>query len=274
MLFVLAQGRHLRSTRGGRSRPSRLRRLLDSWVLALAVALAAHAGLIWGIGYQPVPPPAPLMSFALLPGPPGASGPPGGLAGLDEEIALPAPEAPAEITPPAPEPIDPATTEVTHVLPDRTADRQRVIAAVRQSDRVREVLAGLDDLPEPTAAPVAPWGLGGAAGWTGSGTWSGGSARGDPELARWALAVIGLIREEFQPLPAVVSANPGIHAEYVLEFDPRTGAVVGYAPWTPSGNRSYDGAVERALSGVPTIPLPPPHCRAMIGSRLLVTFEP
>ncbi len=184
------------------------------------------------------------------------------------------PEAPRPETPPdAPPPPrqsdlvvpEPEPDPQPQGSPDRTSDRQRVLDELDRERQRREAIEGARDReatdPDSTATETTRAGVG--------------PARGDPELARWQARVEEMFRDEFRPLPAVVSANPGIRAEYYVDFDPRTGRVTGFAPAEKSGNPSYDAAAERALRNIQSIPPPPERFReSFAGRRLLIEFVP
>lgn len=101
-----------------------------------------------------------------------------------------------------------------------------------------------------------------------------GATRADPALAKYMASVEALFNAQFKPLKPVVDANPGIEAQYNVDFDPKTGKVLRWSPYKPSGNRSYDAAVERAIEAVPTVPLPPAKFTDQVGSRFTITFLP
>lgn len=182
------------------------------------------------------------------------------------------PDVPTPATPPEPPPPrqsdlhlpDPEPEPQPRGAPDRSADREKILREMERKARIAAALEGAKDreATDPTSTADETTSTGGA------------TARGDPELARWHAKVQAIFNQAFNPLPTVVAANPGIEASYNIDFDPVTGEIEGYSPHRPSNNDSYDGAAERAIVSIRTIPPPPERFRDVVGRRLTITFAP
>ncbi len=148
--------------------------------------------------------------------------------------------------------------------PDRSAERE---ALMRELDRKRALEAALEGTrdreatdPNSTATETIRAGTG--------------TMRAEPELARYMMTVETLFNDHFKPLKPIVDANPGISADYHVDFDPDTGRILGFSPYKRSGNASYDAAVERAIQAIANVPLPPAKYRDIVGSRFTINFVP
>lgn len=99
-------------------------------------------------------------------------------------------------------------------------------------------------------------------------------AAGDQELARYIDSVRKLFMANFAPLPALVSANPGLKCTILVRVDPETGAVTGYEIVKSSGNESFDKSAEAAVQAVPNVPLPPEKYREGAKDGYRIVFTP
>lgn len=95
----------------------------------------------------------------------------------------------------------------------------------------------------------------------------------DPEWARYVARVQQLFRERFRPLQAITQANPGIRCRIRIEVD-GDGRIVAHVVAESSGISAYDGAAERAVQEVGTIPPPPPRYRDLMAQGYVVNFVP
>ena len=95
----------------------------------------------------------------------------------------------------------------------------------------------------------------------------------DPELARYVQRVRDLFMARFNPLQTVAQQNPKIVCALRVRFDMDTGRVTSWEWIRRSGNPSWDGAAERAVEAVPTVPLPPEKHRDRFVSGYIVQFD-
>jgi outer membrane biosynthesis protein TonB len=153
-------------------------------------------------------------------------------------------------------------------VPDRTTERTALLEQLERQRLMQEAIEGAKTRaatdPDSTATEsISTGGVG---------------AHADPELARWMQSARKIFEDEFEiqklTVKRVADADPGIKAEYNVDFDPETGRVLGWSPFRPSGNPVYDAAVERSIQAVSTIPLPPEKYKDTVGSRLTITFLP
>lgn len=101
----------------------------------------------------------------------------------------------------------------------------------------------------------------------------GSGAIADPELARYVQRVRDLFMRKFNPLPTIAEQNPDIEAVVRVRFDLDTGKVVSWDWASRSGNPSWDGAAERAVEAVTTVPLPPARHRDKFNNGYLIRFN-
>lgn len=95
----------------------------------------------------------------------------------------------------------------------------------------------------------------------------------DPELARYSQRVRELFMSRFNPLPTLAEQNPDIGCQIMVRFDLDTGQVTSWSWVSRSGNPSWDGAAERAVEAVTTVPLPPERHRAKFVNGYLIRFN-
>lgn len=146
---------------------------------------------------------------------------------------------------------------------DRSTDREAAMRELLMDD----ALADLDEGPtdreqtDPNSDSTEKIDLGGV------------GPTNDPELVRWQDKVTKLFITQFNPLPAVVAANPGLVTFVRVQVDPETGRVLGYEIVDSSDNESYDRAAETAVQAVSEVPLPPENHRSDT-LVLVVRFDP
>jgi len=187
---------------------------------------------------------------------------------------------PTRATVVAPPPAPPKESDLTYIkpdakpaprpkaVPDRTSEREALLEELERKRLIQEALEGARtrDATDPDSTATESISAGGF------------GARADPELARYKQSVEEIFIDEFETqkltVKRVADANPGIKAEYNVDFDPETGRVLGWSPYRPSGNPVYDSAVERAIQAITTIPLPPEKYKDTVGSRFTITFFP
>jgi len=188
------------------------------------------------------------------------------------ETVAPAPKGELEAPrPPAPKPIresdlvSPDARPETQGAPDRSSEREELLREMERKRRMEDALAGAKDreATDPNSDATETIRAGNP-----------GLVRADPELARYVMSVEELFNEGFRPLKPIVDANPGIQAQFHVDFDPVTGRVIDFSPYKPSGNASYDAAVVRAIEAVTAVPLPPDKYKDVVGSRFTITFLP
>jgi len=185
---------------------------------------------------------------------------------------------PTRATVALPEPAPPKESDLTYTkpdakprpksVPDRTSERETLLKELERQRLMQEAIEGAKTRaatdPDSTATEsIQTGGFGG---------------RADPELARYKLSVEQIFNDEFETqkltVKRVADVNPGIKAEYNVDFDPETGRVLGWSPYRPSGNPVYDAAVERAIQAISTLPLPPEKYQDTVGTRFTITFFP
>ena len=95
----------------------------------------------------------------------------------------------------------------------------------------------------------------------------------DPELSRYIAQCHGLIRPNFNPLPAVLSAHP----EYEVDVYVKIGA--GGKLTTPkivrgTGDPSFDNAAISAVARTGSLPIPPGKWREIFATKgLIITLS-
>jgi TonB family protein len=143
----------------------------------------------------------------------------------------------------------------------KTNDREAALRDMLMSD-------ALDDLPEgptdrdasdPTSTSDEAINVSGA-------------GKSDPELARYIAQLQKLFNQHFNPLPAIVQANPDLKCKILVRVD-ESGAVTGYDIVGPSGNDSFDRAAESAVQAVSNIPPPPEKYRAQAADGYTIVFQ-
>jgi TonB family protein len=102
----------------------------------------------------------------------------------------------------------------------------------------------------------------------------GAGAASDPEFARYKSKIQQLFMQHFSPIPAIVSANPGIECTVSIDVDPSSGRVLSHSITRGSGVPAYDAAALRAAQAVPTIPLPPEKYRPLVARGYQIIFKP
>jgi hypothetical protein len=95
----------------------------------------------------------------------------------------------------------------------------------------------------------------------------------DPELARYVQRVRELFMSRFNPLQTVAQQNPKIACQIRVRFDMDTGRVTSWEWLKRSGNPSWDGAAERAVEAVQSVPMPPDRHRGRFTSGYVVIFD-
>jgi len=252
----------------------------QSLAFPVLFALVAHVGLAAGIiaasnwslrTRKPVLDPSEVMEVSMIV-----------LPRTDRSMVQAARRAPvqrgdtmdAPRTPSQPDPVKTSdltvaspTAEQTRGRPDRSAERN---ARMRQM-MMQQLLEGLEDAPEgdadvQAADPNSTSDVGYNTGGRGS--------AGDPEMARYYTEVRKLFFDNFNPLPAIAMTNPDISCTVHVEVDPATGRVLSSSVTVPSGNASWDGAAQRAVAAVTTIPLPPEKYRHLLAGGYDVVFNP
>lgn len=102
----------------------------------------------------------------------------------------------------------------------------------------------------------------------------GGNGRSDPELARYVDRVRKIFFAQFHPLPQLKSVQPPLETRVRVQFDLDTGRIQSWSIEGRSGNPSWDGAAERAIEAVSSIPVPPERLRDLFEPGMAVTFSP
>lgn len=163
----------------------------------------------------------------------------------------------------APTPVKPTEEKTAGTQGSAEADRQRRIRELMMQQMVDDAAEGEKDrqATDPNSQATERIDLGGS------------GANADPELARYLAKLRALFMAHFDPLPAVVQANPNLKTVVRVEVDPDSGKVTGYTISKPSGNASFDGAAERAVQAVDSVPLPPEKYKDRLAVNN-ITFEP
>lgn len=194
------------------------------------------------------------------------------MAQMDVSVA-PAP-APVDVDAPAPEDAPGLAEQGTSEPPPETAsdlqfetadaneaqgdpNRERVDARTEAMNRLRreQALAALGSAEstagDPDSTSTERIDLGGV-------------GRSDPVFASHVDQVRRRLKQDFNPILSVAQNNPGIKAEINVRVNVETGAVQSWSWRKRSGNASWDGACERAVSAVSSVPVAPEKYRPII----------
>ena len=177
--------------------------------------------------------------------------------GRQPQADRPPPPVPSEMTMHSPD------VEPTAGSPDVEADLDRMMREL-EMERMLDDLAPIGSENRRATSPD---------GTNEDGFESSGSGiAGDPEWERYKRQIQAIFDENFDPLKAVVRANPNLVAVLHVAID-ATGRVTGHRVLEPSGNPSYDRAAEAAAEAVTKLPLPPEKFRARTADGFTVVFE-
>jgi len=99
-------------------------------------------------------------------------------------------------------------------------------------------------------------------------------AAGDPEVARYKAKISSLMRQHFNPLQAIVSANPEIRCVLMVHADMQSGAIHTVEVFESSGIPAYDEAAKQAAWAVGTFPLPPERFKALFETGYQLNMDP
>ena len=157
-----------------------------------------------------------------------------------------------------------APIEPSAGTPDHTEDMERMLRELEMSEMLDELAPSGPDNRRATS----PDG-------TSSDGFSSSSSGivGDPEWERYKRQIQVIFDEHFDPLKAIVRANPDLVAVVHVSID-TAGNVLGHRLVESSGNPSYDRAAEVAAEAVSSLPLPPERFRARTADGFTVIFEP
>lgn len=99
-------------------------------------------------------------------------------------------------------------------------------------------------------------------------------AAGDPEVARYKAKISALMRQQFNPLQAIVTANPDIRCVLMVHADMRSGAITEVEIFESSGVGAYDEAAKQAAWAVGRFPLPPERFKALFETGYQLNMDP
>lgn len=102
----------------------------------------------------------------------------------------------------------------------------------------------------------------------------GGVGKNDPEMARYVNRLRKLFYAQFNPLPQLKSIDPPLTTRIFVKFDMDTGRIESFSFSQRSGNGSWDGAAERAVEAVKSVPPPPERLRETLRAGMNITFSP
>ncbi|MCA9490641.1 MAG: TonB C-terminal domain-containing protein [Myxococcales bacterium] len=102
----------------------------------------------------------------------------------------------------------------------------------------------------------------------------GAGSKGDPEFQRWVAQVQKLLMQHFKPISAITDGKPNLVCLVTIDMDPVTGAVKTWTVTEPSGIIPFDQAAERAISEIPSLPLPPEKYRPLVAEGVGFRFTP
>lgn len=184
----------------------------------------------------------------------------------------PSPEPPAPEPPPTP-PVKQSDLVIHKEQPEPKpvgiSDDERRAQLMAEMERQRL----LDDLLNAPVGPVDRDASDPNATGTESINALGTASRGDPEFARYVAQVQQIFMKHFRPLAAITQANPNLVTQVSIKVDPGSGRILGWEIAEPSGVPAFDAAAERAVTAVPSIPLPPPKYLPLVAEGYVVNFR-
>lgn len=91
-------------------------------------------------------------------------------------------------------------------------------------------------------------------------------AQGDPEYARYTSKIRALVKQNFNPLQAITSANPDIRCVLMVQADMGSGRITSVEITRGSGVAAYDESARQAIYSVGTFPLPPERFKPLFAT--------
>lgn len=198
-------------------------------------------------------------------------------------------KAPTPVQPDAPEPVDEVGAAAEEVVADPTPPDPSELTINRDDapkessgdpDRRRDLLAQLDSQERSSKRENLLAALGTSESEAGDPDSTtnetinlGGRGLSDPAAARYIDGVKRLVFAKFNPLPQLKEQRPALVAKLRVTFDVNTGKITGWSWQERSGNASWDGAAERAIESVGSVPVPPETVRDLLRNGFIFTFD-
>jgi TonB family protein len=255
---------------------SALSRPRDSLILPMLISIVGHGGMLLGFaGFtflmtfcgdaRPILDPDDAMQVAMVELPRSRTNMPDRATRAPKAVGAPTPE-------PAPAPDVKHTSDlavkVDKAEPKPGVDTKRLEDALAQLERdqaLADMDAALGQLDQAATDPNSEATEATAT----SGTLG---TPGDPAFVRYIAEVRAVFLDNFQVIPAIRDANPGIQCTVMVQVD-ATGAITDATVSRSSGVDAFDAAAMRAVQAVTRVPLPPEQYRDRMAQGYAIDFK-
>lgn len=248
----------------------------ESLFLPLLVSVVGHGGMLVGFaGFtflmtfcgdpKPIIDPDDTMQVAMVELAKSKTKMPDRATRAPKAVGSPTPE-PAP-TPPVEKHNSDLSVKVEKAEPKPGVDTKRLedaLAKLERDEAEADMAAALGQLDQAATDPDSTAEQGATIGTVGN--------PGDPEYARYIAKVRAIFLENFQVIPTIRDANPGVKCTVQVKVDPTTGKVLGATVSRPSGVAAFDAAALRAAQSVESVPMPPEKYKALAELPYLIDF--
>ena len=93
-------------------------------------------------------------------------------------------------------------------------------------------------------------------------------------MARYKAKISSLMRQHFNPLQAIVAANPEIRCVLMVQADMGSGKINSVEVYESSGVPAYDEAAKQAAWAVGSFPLPPERFKDLFETGYQLNMDP